>query len=89
MCHSNISLDSKELILVQLFLLFCLSLTSVPQSRLPLLGVQGEQDHEARLEQVTGPAVNLRTLGWKVARLAAHRCGDGIRRCAVPESGDG
>lgn len=88
MCSQNISLESEKPVVVQLLLLFSLSLTSVPQPPLPLLRVQGEQDHQAGLEQVTGPTVNLRTLGWKVAHRATHCCGNGISCCAVPESGN-
>lgn len=84
---SGISLESEELIVVQPLLLLCLHQAPVPQPPLPLLRVEGEQDHQGGLKQVTGPAVQLRTLVREVAHWAAHGCGYGVRRRAVPEPG--
>lgn len=85
----GISLESEEMIVVQLLLLLCLNQTPVPQTPLPLLRVKGEQDHQGGLKQVTRPAVHLRTLSREVAHRAADCCGNGVRCRAVPEPGGG
>lgn len=84
--YKYVSLESEKLVVVQLLLFLSLSLPSVPQPPPPLLRVQREADHQAGLEQVTGPTVDLGPLCWKVAHWTADCCGNGIRCCAVPES---
>ena len=79
-------LESEETVF-QLLLLLRLYHTPVPQPPPPLLRVQGEQDHQGGLKQVTGPAVHLGTLSREVAHWAADRCGNGVRCRAVPEPG--
>lgn len=84
--ESCVLLDSEET-LFQLLLLLRLYQTPVPQPSPPLLRVQGEQDHQVGLKQVTRPAIHLRTLYREVAHWAADCCGNGVRCRAVPEPG--
>lgn len=58
-CLPAASLESEELVVVQLLLLLCLLETSSSEPPLPLLGIQAEHHHQAGLEQVAGPAVDL------------------------------
>lgn len=58
-CALAVLLESEKLVVVQLLLLLCLLETSSSEPPLPLLGIQGEHDHQTGLEQVAGPAVDL------------------------------
>lgn len=58
-CLLPVLLESEEPVVVQFLLLLRLLQTSSSQPPLPLLGIQAEHHHQAGLEQVAGPAVDL------------------------------
>lgn len=77
-------LQPKQVVSLQLLLFLGLVLPPSPESPPPLLGVEGQQDDQAGLEQVARPAVHLGTPLWQVVDLAPHGRGDGIGGRAVP-----
>lgn len=86
-CFQAALLESEQLVVVQLLLLLGLLQTSSPEPPLPLLRIQREHHHQAGLEQVAGPAVDLWPPRRKVADRTADRRGDGVGSRAVPEPG--